>query len=209
MKTQKRLLCLLLCCMVLCLAACTPAAEEDTTTTTTSGGVPQTPAAELSPEPEETETPEPDLQSIYYNYSDYENILQQVFDNAADTMGGEYLLYAVYDMDGDGVLELLVLDGTCEADYTWNVYTMSELGAVPMGAFSGSHSLLYYDEEPGVVCLHGHMGYEEIERVTIDGEYITVQTLVQRELGPEEDYDTPGTALTTTFITDHSLIPGA
>ena len=37
---------------------------------------------------------------------------------------GKYLLYYVYDIDKNGVRELIVQTGTCEADYMYEIYTI-------------------------------------------------------------------------------------
>lgn len=158
-------------------------------------------------EPDPTPTPTP-LEAIYYDYSDYRTVLQDTEYQYEETMGGDYLTYGLCDLDGDGVLEMLVMEGTCEADFIWHVYTMGETGAKEVGSFGGSHSALYTDVEPGVLCCHGQMGHEVIERITYDGQYISVQTVIEQDLADGEEYTKPGTPVTTQLISDPSLIPG-
>lgn len=159
-----------------------------------------------SMEEEPTPTPTP-LESLYYDYSDYRNVLQDVEYRYEETMGGDYLEYGLCDMDGDGVLEMIVKEGTCEADFVWRVYTIGETGAKDVGSFGGGHSLLYTDDEPGLICAYGQMGHEEIVRVTYDGQYISLQTMISQDLSPGEEYTIPGSRIATQLIGDPSLIP--
>ena len=155
---------------------------------------------------EPTPTPTP-LEALYYDYSDYRGILQDMEYRYEETMGGDYLLYALCDLDGDGVLELLVQDGTSEADMIWQVYTVGEMGAQSVGSFSGGHSLLYTDAEPGILCLYGQMGHERIDRITYDGQYLSVQTLTEQDLPEGGPYSTPGASVATALISDPGMVP--
>ena len=56
---------------------------------------------------------------------------------------GEYNDYYLYDMDGDGVKELLLQEGTCEADYMYQVYTIANGAAVSLGELSGGHTSVF------------------------------------------------------------------
>ena len=155
---------------------------------------------------EEEPSPTP-LEALYYDYSDYRNVLENMEYQYEETMGGDYLDYGLCDLDGDGILELIVKEGTCEADFVWRVYTISETGAKDVGSFGGSHSLLYTDDEPGLLCVYGQMGHEEIVRVNYDGHYISLQTLVSQDLAPGEEYTKPGDRIATQLIGDPSMIP--
>ena len=155
---------------------------------------------------EETPTPTP-LEALYYDYSDYKNVLQNTEYEYEETMGGDYLTYGLCDLDGDGVLELLVLEGTCEADYIWHVYTVGEMGAQHVGSFGGGHSMLYLDEEDGVLCVYGQMGHERIDRITYDGQYLSVKTLQEQDLADGEAYSVPGSPVALNLISDPSMIP--
>ncbi len=157
-------------------------------------------------EPDPTPTPLP-LTALYYDYSDYRNVLQNTESKYEADMGGQYLEHCLCDLDGAGVYELIVKEGTCEADFVWRVYTIGETGAKDVGSFGGSHSVLYTDSEPGLLCAYGQMGHEEIARVSYDGQYLSVQTLISQDLAEGEEYSHPGERLTTQLIGDPSLIP--
>ena len=157
-------------------------------------------------EPDPTPTPMP-LEAIYFDYSGYRGVLLDTQARYEETMGGDYLLYALCDLNGDGVLELLVQEGTCEADMIWHVFTVGEMGAQSVGSFGGSHSELFIDDEAGILCQYGHMGHERIDRITYDGEYLSYTTLIEQDLEPGAEYSEPGTPAATALITDSSLIP--
>ena len=200
---QKAWIALLLALCLALLAGCMPKPEDDVKT-----GKELDEMEILLGSMEEEPTPSPTpLEALYYDYSDYRNVLENTEYQYEETMGGDYLDYGLCDLDGDGILELIVKEGTCEADFVWRVYTISETGAKDVGSFGGSHSLLYTDSEPGLLCVYGQMGHEEIVRVTYDGEYITLQTLISQDLAPGEEYSKPGNRVTTQLIGDASLIP--
>ena len=199
---QKAWIALLLALCLALLAGCMPKPEEDDVKT----GKELDEMELLFGSMEEEPTPTP-LEALYYDYSDYRNVLTDMDYRYEEYMGGDYLDYGLCDLDGDGILELIVKEGTNEADFVWRVYTIGEIGAKDVGSFGGGHSVLYTDSEPGLLCVYGQMGHEEIVRVTYDGQYISLQTLVSQDLASGEDYSQPGTRLTTQLISDPSMIP--
>lgn len=202
MKRINALLCICLCCLL--LAGCSVIDSFRPAQTAAPTTAPEGP---LLPDESVPPTPTP-LESLYYDYSAYETILQDTETRFEETMGGDYLTYGLVDLDGDGILELCVMEGTCEADFIWQVYTLEDSRAKSVGAFGGSHSALYTDGEPGLLCQHGQMGVEEIERITFDGQFISSSIIQSRQLEPGEEYSEPGERVPVALITDHSLIPG-
>ena len=199
---QKAWIALLLALCLSLLAGCMPKPEEDDVKT----GKELDEMELLFGSMEEEPTPTP-LEALYYDYSDYRNVLTDMEYRYEEYMGGDYLDYGLCDLDGDGILELIVKEGTNEADFVWRVYTIGEIGAKDVGSFGGGHSVLYTDSEPGLLCVYGQMGHEEIVRVNYDGQYISLQTLVSQDLASGEDYSQPGTRLTMQLISDPSMIP--
>ena len=199
---QKAWIALLLALCLALLAGCMPKPEEDDVKT----GKELDEMELLFGSMEEEPTPTP-LEALYYDYSDYRNVLTDMEYRYEEYMGGDYLDYGLCDLDGDSILELIVKEGTNEADFVWRVYTIGEIGAKDVGSFGGGHSVLYTDSEPGLLCVYGQMGHEEIVRVNYDGQYISLQTLVSHDLASGEDYSQPGTRLTMQLISDPSMIP--
>lgn len=57
--------------------------------------------------------------------------------------------YFLYDIDKDGVKELLLLNGTCEADYVYKIYTIGNGSARYIDEVNGSCVMFYEDENGG------------------------------------------------------------
>lgn len=67
--------------------------------------------------------------------------------------------YLLYDVDKDGIPELITKTGTCEADYTGTMYVCNGDKAEKAGEFGLGHAGLYTDPgENGIVVWWGHMG---------------------------------------------------
>ena len=140
---------------------------------------------------------------------DYEALYGPLVQEANQTYGN-YNLYFKYDIDKDGVDELLLQEGTCEADYMYHVYTIQNKKSVSLGSISGSHSMFYADEEGGkysyIYQVMGHMGYEHLSKVEIkDGKVQTTQ-LSDRELAPDEGYYENEYPLSYTTVDDLFLL---
>lgn len=144
---------------------------------------------------------------IYRNA--YEPLLDQVLEDYRDPLG-EYLNYAVYDIDKDGVKELLLQIGTCEADYLYQIYTIKDGRSEYLGNISGFHTMFYADENGGsedyIIQLQGHMGYETIYHVSIrDGAPYT-EEISSRELAADDSYYSNPYPLQMTNVADKSLL---
>ena len=115
--------------------------------------------------------------------TDYKEILQYYY-------GGEYawITYAVYDIDKDGIPELFVRNGTCEADYMYIIYTHNGTRAVYLGQVNGGHSALYAVPNQNGVYVHtAHMGSECITTVKIVNQGLYVKNGEWRDVG-DGDY---------------------
>jgi len=78
--------------------------------------------------------------------------------------------YTLYDMDYDGIPELIIKYGTCEADYRISVFTYNESGLREIADnISGSHTSFGYDYVADqLVILQGQMGYGDMSWYDID-----------------------------------------
>ena len=141
-----------------------------------------------------------------FGYTAYSSVLEQVSQEYKDSLG-EYLRYHVFDMDQDGVKELIVLEGTCEADNMWNIYTIKDGEPVYVGEFSGFHSSLYVDEEQNLFNLMAQMGVENITQISLEDGEIVEKSILEKEYTSDEDFVYPSdTELPWAYITDHSLL---
>ncbi len=94
------------------------------------------------------------------------------------------LSYLIYDIDEDGVPEMVVKFGTCEADYRGAIYTFRDGRALQVGEERGlAHSSFYSDPgENGIIIMSGHMGYAHATRIFLNDGYA-------EELLYEDDLD--------------------
>ena len=141
--------------------------------------------------------------------SEYQNLYGPLLDQVYATYG-EYNDYYLYDIDKDGVKELLLQEGTCEADYMYQVYTIENGAAVYLGELSGGHTMFFEDTEGGngssILLMQAHMGYERISRVTLSNGSLSEEEISERELGAEEEYFDNGAPLPESAVTDRSLL---
>lgn len=117
-----------------------------------------------------------------------------------------YWSYTLYDIDKDGIPELLVKMGSCEADYHGALYTFSDGQAMLVTDEIGmGHSSFYTDPgENGIILMQGHMGYAWAGRLRLENGSLSDELLYEDNLNerlekdPEADYVYPG-----------EMIPGA
>ncbi len=92
--------------------------------------------------------------------------------------------YSLYDVDKDGVPELFVRYGDCEANFTTQCYTFRDGQVVCIGEFRSGHSSLYTcPDRSAVVRSAGHMGYAEMYEYPMEDGVLTEE----REIFREED----------------------
>lgn len=97
-------------------------------------------------------------------------------------MGSES--YSLYDVDKDGVPELFVKYGSCEANFTTQCYTFRDGKVVCIGEFRSGHSGLYtHPDKSAVLRSSGHMGYAELYEYPMENGVLTEE----REIFREED----------------------
>lgn len=89
--------------------------------------------------------------------------------------------YTVYDIDKNGVKELIVKTGICEADHTYEFYTYQN-GIVLLGTAHAGHSGLYIPNDNNGLYLRycpppGDICYVSLYRLTINKNQIKQETL--------------------------------
>lgn len=91
----------------------------------------------------------------------YQEEIRRVFEETASNNGDSASIeYAFRDLDADGVPELILKYGTCEADFQIHVYRYDEECELrDLGIIGGGHTSFCYDENTGdFVLLWAHMG---------------------------------------------------
>lgn len=132
------------------------------------------------------------------NYSAYKEPLEQLHNDFGND--GEY---ALCDLDGDGVKELLISTGFDNSDWKVYVYTINNGEFEALNEFDTGASLLY--EAPygnGVYSVYSHMGYMRIDRISYDGVNVNMTTVSETDNGDEEY--TGSSQLTMYNINDYS-----
>ena len=125
----------------------------------------------------------PAMDGIDY-YGAYKGILEQVI---ADNVWGEYLRYFVYDIDGDGVKELIVQNGNNELEMALDIYTVYQEEALLLGSLTGGHSALYPCPDGGIYRHWANEGSETLYRITLNGRDLK-EELIWDKQEPHNDY---------------------
>lgn len=102
------------------------------------------------------------------------NILNDVYEaykeqlkNYNNVYGGYTAEYMLHDMDHNGIPELIVKGGTCEADFMFEIYSYNN-GIVSCGTTGAGHSLLAVPNDgKGLFVCWQHMGYESRYLLTL------------------------------------------
>lgn|GEM_PF-1033190 len=121
---------------------------------------------------------------------------------------GSDLFYYIYDMDKDGVKELFVLTGTCDANYMYQVYTIADGASKQLGSVSGFESLIGADSAGNLYLCFGYMGDEAVEQIIYNGSSITTKQIFHTYINDGSDYDYSAycTELPSALVTDYSLL---
>ena len=103
----------------------------------------------------------------------YKGVVAEAQQNNTAKYASTYdkIYYTIHDMNHDGIPELLVHDGDCEAAYRYIVYTFDGAEAVRVGEFGAAHAadLLESDAEGNLYFAAAHMGSYGVSRITYDG----------------------------------------
>ena len=106
---------------------------------------------------------------------EYKKILSKYSGNMGSSDYPLYRRYTVYDIDKDGIPELIIRDGNCEANYVINVYTYTT-DIVYLGEIHCGHTCFYsIDNRNGMYAHYGHMGMEELSEIRIESGELIIQ----------------------------------
>lgn len=179
----------------------TPAQEVQEEAEPAEGTDEQT-AADAVPETETKQTEEEPWQTAYkellinlmlgvyeenvpfYGYESDEAEYEQLIQEGMCRVDGYYL----YDINKDGIPELVVKFGTCEADYIGHCYTFDGEKTVFLEEVGLGHAGLYTDpENNGVIYLWGHMGYQCMQRWSMEGNELLMEELFEEDINDDPD----------------------
>ena len=94
----------------------------------------------LQEEAEQEVETRPDINEMDY----YQETLNSYSNSGQDS------LYALYDLDSDGIEELIVSTGTCEADWRNDIYTIENDMVKSMGSFENTATLYKANDGNGI-----------------------------------------------------------
>ena len=118
-------------------------------------------------------------------YATYESVIA----DAGATEGNLGISVALYDIDQDGIRELIISHGTCLADWVNDVYTLQDGKYVSMIGTVGDQGMFYTAPDGnGMYFVWGKQGCQRITRVTKSGNAITETEIESRQLGENENY---------------------
>ena len=121
------------------------------------------------------------------DWSTVENAFLQVMDRrCAEGMQCEYFYY---DITGDGLPELWLKTGTCEADFTLYVYTYDN-GVKKILEQSAEHSL-FFSGNNYIIQMSAHMGYSIWTKITYNGKIRSRVIFRENTNGTDRDYEYP------------------
>lgn len=109
-----------------------------------------------------------------------------------------------YDINGDGVDELILSHGKDTYDWTNDVYDFSDGNISPVGSFR-NHVTFYKPEgdDDGVISVWRTMGYQEISQITIDDEgRLNVKTIGEKQIA-SSDKGYQGNRIETYILGDY------
>lgn len=123
------------------------------------------------------------------NYADIYNSAIESISNDVSRMGGDsdWLQYALYDMNHDGILEFLIQKGTCNADMGYEIYTTDGSNCIYLGQALGQAQVIYTaPEKNGFYTYFGRQWVVTINEVTLENGKIRSDTYFS---GEDENYE--------------------
>lgn len=138
-------------------------------------------------------------------YIDYSQVYDYAFGEVNEAV--EYGYYCLWDLNEDGVYELILGHGESSADYVNDVWTVGDDGSIlGVGSFYGDTMFYKAPDGNGIYSVYGHMNYQIITRITmVDGE-IAEEVISEGELAEGEDYYTSELEIYLSDISDRSLL---
>lgn len=96
--------------------------------------------------------------------------------------------YSLYDIDHNGVKELFILTGDCEANYMWTIYTIVHGKLLYIDQHSGGHGAFSGTAGAELYFLWMHMGAESASLVTLENNELRSEELYYGNFY-DADYD--------------------
>lgn len=99
------------------------------------------------------------------------------------------LWYYVYDMDNNGVYELIIMSGTYEGDFTYHFYTYRDGQIEYIDSDSARYSALFVPlSGKGILNVYARQETLVITEITLNGKVFSKEKLLETQIGYSEDY---------------------
>lgn len=140
----------------------------------------------------------------------YQAVYGPILQNIYNTYG-RYNDYYVYDIDKDGVKELLAEEGRSEADYVYQIYTIRDQASVRLGEVNGGHVGGFYAGEGAggeayIIKLGAQMGYEWVTHIRIRNGSVEEEEISNRNADVYGHTEISGSPLEWRYADDWSLL---
>lgn len=141
----------------------------------------------------------------------YKNVVYQLFkENSTEYGYSKYAChYSLFDIDSNGIPELFVKIGSCEADYEYQIYTYEGEQAKFIGTTNGGHATLFgktNNASGGLILLMAHMGYQQVFEIDYVNGAITRNKIMSGEVPANEDYYQTDYPVPWAYARDMSLL---
>ncbi len=115
-----------------------------------------------------------------YNKFDQMYLYSKLLGDAHDKFAfEEYCDYYLFDMNNDGVQELIIHTGTCEQDRTYTFYTYKKGETIKLGEANGWHSGLEESKDGNIAIYSGGQGYYSCFEYAIEGDSLKETVIAQ------------------------------
>ncbi len=172
-------------------------------TSTSSSTKKQSSTTTTSSKPTTTTTTTASSTSTTTTTIDYSWYTDSIKSLSGETNIFSYHNYYIHDINKDGVYELIMEMGTCEADNKYSVYSIKNNEMIFAGDISAGHSVL--SEKDGKLYRNMcHMGYQSVNLIEFDGSKISEKNVYEKE--QSETYIDYGTAIQSYDWSDMSGI---
>ena len=143
-----------------------------------------------------------DWNSVYRSFVTYETYLASNLEYYnTETSGWYEIAYGLYDMDRNGIPELIISNGEDSmAGRANHVYTFSDGEVKYLGEIGFRESELFYapgSAFPGLFCSDGNMGSVETEYYFLSGLYLGTEEVLVKQYYSDGD---PYTELSTPIV---------
>ena len=122
---------------------------------------------------------------------------------------GKYNQYSIYDIDKDGIPELIIRDGWFESDRLFKFFSYKNGTVVSLGETGGGHSSLYgVENKSGIYLRYGQMGYETILLIETKNNKITKTEISSKQIDFENggNYTQLDNQIEFKYTNDYSLL---